>query len=460
MSKNPRELLLNIYVTLVAFITVSLVILVSFNSPDYSLMVKEFWIWALLVIVAELTPITLPRGGASLSVGGAIDFGIILLFPTIFAAAAGAISGLVSSISRKVDTRKAIFNVAMSSLILIVPSEIVRIYGIKIIGFQTLDLSAWPLQEVLIPYFCAAIAYFLLNTWLTSIAIAIDSGGNIWEVWRTNYMWTIASLVAMPPIGFVLASVYHVLYTGKPILGILGLSIFMLPLIVIRSSFSSFMNANKAYFGSIRALVSALDASHHYTQGHSKRVAENAVIVARQLRLSGKIVEVVEQGATLHDLGKIGMDNTILDKTGPLSDSEWVMMKQHPILGSRIITDLPFLTEAQEIVLHHHERVDGKGYPAGLIGEEIPIGARIVNVVDALDALTSERSYREALTPKQAIEILEGNAGKQFDTEVVNCIKELYRRRSLVFQEEYERNNDDILFTTRDIEEALQLQTT
>jgi len=173
------------------------------------------------------------------------------------------------------------------------------------------------------------------------------------------------------------------------------------------------------------------------------------------MKLPGKIVDSVEKGATLHDMGKIGMDNAVLDKKGPLSNIEWASMKQHPLLGSQIISDLSFLEDARDIVLHHHERMDGKGYPLGLVGNEIPIGARIVNAVDALDALTSARSYREALSPAQAISQMESNAGKQFDSDIITAIKMLFEQNELVFQEIDIPEDNEILFTVADLQEAL-----
>ncbi len=452
-----RHYLLNIYIGCVCIVTILSLLFIRSVPQEYQFSFTSYIVWMALAVIAELVPIILPRGNATLSVGGAIDFGIILLFPTVFAALTGAVTGLVNSLSRRAGARKTIFNVFMTSLILIVPSEIVGMYGFKISSFQTFDLGNWPLLNLFLPYLLATIAYFFLNTGLTSIAISLDTGGNLFYVWRTNYMWTIASSIATAAIGFILASVYHILSNTNVVLGVLGLSIFIMPLIVIRSSFISFINVNKAYFGSIRALVTALDASHHYTQGHSRRVADNAIQVAKYMKLPGKSIDTIEKGAILHDLGKIGMDNRILDKAGPLSGVEWARMKRHPILGSHIIDDLTFLEDAKKIVLHHHERVDGKGYPSRLTGNEIPIGARIVNAVDALDALTSDRSYRKALTPVQAIEILEENYSKQFDIEVVKVIKHLYEGGALSFQDMVNQQETELLFTAREIIETFQM---
>ena len=456
MTLEVRQVAIYTYIFTI-FISTIIVFFVMASSPVTTpFSFGSYLLWLLLVVISELMPITLPRGDATLSVGGALDFGIILLFPSFWAGVAGAISGLVSSLARKVEFRKIIFNVSMGSLTLILPSEVVRIAGVKISNFQTFDLSTWPLHQVILPYLLAAMVYFFINTGLTSGAISITTGTKILDVWRTNYLWAIASFVAVVPLGFVLATVYHILFTNSVIMGILGLSIFIVPLVIMRSSFQSFVKVNNAYFGSIKALVNALDASHHYTQGHSRRVADNSVKIALVMKLSSKMIESIEKGATLHDLGKIGMDTAVLDKKGPLSNIEWASMKQHPLLGSQIISDLSFLDEARGVVLHHHERIDGKGYPSGLTGDEIPIGAKIVNAVDALDALTSERSYREALLPEQALVFMESNSGKQFDDEVVRIIRLLFEKDELTFQETTVPEDSEILFTMDELLETLK----
>ena len=457
MKYNIRALLLNTYVAFICCIGVSLIYVLFMGYSEPELPVSSFLVWAVLIVAAELAPITLPKGGASLSVGGAIDFGIILLFPTAFAALAGAISGLVNSISRRVEFKRLSFNVSMDAITMAIASEIISTYGVKISYFPGLDVSLWPLNRLIVPYLIAILAYYLLNTGLTSIAISISTGTSIVEIWRTNYLWTIASYLAMAPMGFVLAAIFYVFNANDPIFAVVGLLIFIIPLIVIRSSFIWFIDVNRTYFASIRALTSALDASHHYTQGHSRRVAQNAVTVARTMKLSGREIETIEQGAVLHDLGKIGMDTRILDKEGPLTSIEWMKMKQHPIQGSRIIAGLTFLHDANQIVTHHHERFDGKGYPVGLSGEEIPLGARIVNVADALDALTSNRSYRGALDHEQALRILRTNSGTQFDPKVVKVIESLYESGDLVFQDSDESDEDELVFTVLEVKEALGL---
>lgn len=448
---------LDLFVSLVLLTAATGLYLLWDQSHVIEVSLIAFLVWVSLVVIADLTPIPLPRGDAVLSVGGAIDFGIILLFPTSVAALTGVASGFISSVVRRVEARKVIFNMGMNALTMMAASEVVRLLGGKIGVLDPAQLVDWPLSRMFLSYLVAAIVYFVVNTGLTSIAISLSTGSSVFSVWRTNYMWAIVSTLAIAPIGFILAAVYHVL-SDSHVIAILGLMIFILPVIVIKNSYKWFTSVNETYFSAIRALISALDASHHYTQGHSKRVSTNAVRVARFMRLPEDVIEDIERGAILHDIGKIGLDKTILDKEGPLNSFEWAQMKQHPVLGSRIIRDLSFLKDARKIILHHHERIDGRGYPAGLQGDEIPVGARIVNVVDALDALTSNRSYRPAMTAKEAIEILRTNAGMQFDSEVVDAVETLSQRDELIFQKAMPEGDRDgeILFTGHELLNALQ----
>jgi putative nucleotidyltransferase with HDIG domain len=454
--KKRTEILTSIYV-LAVFITAA-ILAYSVVYQQTILQLKPdvligFLIWQFLVISADLIPIKLPRGNAVLSVGGAFDYGIILVFPIGLAAISGILSGAVSSIMRKVDIRRVIFNISANCITMILAATIINDYGPPIRELSTINITDWPLHTMIPSYLAAAVVYFIVNTGLTSVAIAINNNVPILSVWMTNYMWAIVSTLTIAPIGFIMAAVYHIL-SDNIILAALGLIIFMLPVIVTRTSYEWFASVNNTYFSAIKALITALDASHHYTQGHSRRVANNAVTVAHFMKLSPRDIETIERGAILHDIGKIGMDNSVLDKEGTLNSLEWLQMKQHTLLGSRIIQDLTFLRDARKIVLYHHERVDGKGYPHGLVGDEIPIGAKIVNAVDALDALTSTRSYRPAMTPKQALGILKTNSGSQFDTSVVQAVYSLFDQGELIFQQ-MESSEEEVMFTAQELEEAL-----
>jgi len=168
-------------------------------------------------------------------------------------------------------------------------------------------------------------------------------------------------------------------------------------------------------------LCAALDLRDQATKGHSLRVARLAVAVGEQMDLPEETLTHLEQAAMLHDLSKVGLPDVILDKSGPLDEEEWEEIQKHPEIAYQIVRDIPFLQRAGEIILHHHERFDGGGYPRGLMGEEIPLGARIFAVVDAYDAMTSGRSYRRAGSHASAVREIKRNSGTQFDARAVEA---------------------------------------
>ena len=176
-----------------------------------------------------------------------------------------------------------------------------------------------------------------------------------------------------------------------------------------------------AYVGAIKALAAALDARDTYTAGHSERVSALSVMIGRQLNLDTPQLDVLRLGALLHDIGKIGVADRVLQKNGPLTQEEFEIIKTHPALGAHILRQISFLTPHIPIVELHHERPDGRGYPHGLLGHATPVLARIVHVADAFDAMTTARAYRPAQTTTHAIAELWRYAGSQFDAEVVEA---------------------------------------
>jgi len=175
------------------------------------------------------------------------------------------------------------------------------------------------------------------------------------------------------------------------------------------------------YIKTISALALALDARDPYTRWHSENVTRYSVEIARAMELSFSYIETVRRAALLHDIGKIGIPDSILLKQGKLTDEEYEQIKLHPVKGERIIKSLPFLKEVASLVRHHHERYDGGGYPDGISGKKIEVGAMILAVADSFDAMTSDRPYRKALSLEEAINQLKANKGKQFSPLVVDC---------------------------------------
>jgi putative nucleotidyltransferase with HDIG domain len=191
---------------------------------------------------------------------------------------------------------------------------------------------------------------------------------------------------------------------------------------MMRSLGAAEAETRSAYVGAIRALAVALDARDPYTAGHSERVSAISVAVGRQMQLPDEDLEILRLGALLHDIGKIGISDAVLRKPGALTDEEFEVIKTHPAVGARILRSVSFLAPHIPIVELHHERPDGRGYPLGLGGDQIPPPARIVHVADAFDAMTSARAYRQGRPAADALRELWRCAGSQFDAEVVQAL--------------------------------------
>lgn len=189
-----------------------------------------------------------------------------------------------------------------------------------------------------------------------------------------------------------------------------------------------FHNLQRAYIDTLSALTSAIDAKDSYTRGHSERVTDLSMKLAKEIGLERAEIEKIKLGGLLHDIGKIGIPEGILNKPGRLNDEEFKIIKSHPELGLRILGKVEFLAGVVPIIKHHHERCDGKGYPEGLVGEATPLLARIVSVVDTFDAMTTDRPYRKALSTEEALKEIHHCSGTQFDPGVAAVFIRMIRR--------------------------------
>jgi len=187
-----------------------------------------------------------------------------------------------------------------------------------------------------------------------------------------------------------------------------------------------------SFFSAITALAYALEAKDKYTSGHSQRVTEISVAIAKELGMPRNSIEKIRLAGLIHDIGKIGVKESVLNKPGKLTDEEYQHIKSHCDVGERILTPIVEDEEILKAVRHHHERYDGRGYPDGLSDEQIPLGARILAVADTYDALTSERPYREAMSTETAFAEIERGKGTQFDPEVTNAFLRIRKFASSV----------------------------
>jgi putative nucleotidyltransferase with HDIG domain len=183
------------------------------------------------------------------------------------------------------------------------------------------------------------------------------------------------------------------------------------------------------YVSTLRSLISITEAKDPYTKGHTERVAAYSMAIANRLSFNEEQLRTVMFGALLHDIGKMGVLEKIISKAGPLTEEEWALMRAHPVVGAQIVEKMEFLTGTIDIVRHHHESWNGKGYPDGLQGEAIPLMARVVTVADSFDAMTTDRPYRRALSLDEAVRRLEEGSGTQFDAALVKVFVKYVREK-------------------------------
>jgi len=376
-------------------------------------------LWSVMIAVAAMSPIPLPRGGATVTVTSALDFAAILIFGPAVACWFGVVSDLLTNVAVK---RNPLYKVAFNM------GQIVLSIGVAGTVYVKLGGRVGPAFDLdhtqIVPLLAAPLTYFLINTWLISLAIGLKERISAFRIWQTNFQWEILHVFFFLPFGILLALVHLRI-------GPVGVALFLIPLFLARFSFKLWIDTKASHIATVQALVSAIDASDPFTRGHSYRISKYAVRIARHIGVSEKEVEEIEYGALLHDIGKIAIQHDILLKPGRLDENERELMKTHPKVGHDILRGLKFLSDAAEIVYCHHEQPDTKGYPRGLGANRIPTGSRIIMVVDAFDAMTSDRPYRRGLSPEIAYEELRRHSGTQFFPEVVEALIELHSTSGL-----------------------------
>ncbi len=277
----------------------------------------------------------------------------------------------------------------------------------------------------------ASLAYFTVNTVILSWIIGLTTRKSALEIWKESYLWTSPQYL----VGGVVATCFHLLVNRMNWAGVL----FTFPVVyLVYRSYNIYLTRvdeqqkhiremAELHLRTIEALALAIDAKDDTTSAHLRRVQVYASEVGRELGLTALEMQAIEAAALLHDIGKLAVPEYIISKPGRLTPDEFEKMKIHPIVGAEILERVNFPYPVVPIVRAHHEKYDGTGYPDGLKGEEIPIGARILSAVDCLDALASDRQYRKAMPLEDAIEIVAQQSGKSYDPKVVNILKTRYR---------------------------------
>ncbi len=396
----------------------------------------------LLVVAAPAVALTAALAGLPAGAPGDPVLMVVLL---LLGAGAANFPVMVSP-RYKADAAPAVY---LAAVLLFAPATAVAVIGLsRLLGDGVLCLRSNPAtgrhrrrpldlvfntSQLMVAGGLAALAYrwsgselagavlagavmYATSTGLVVIAAALHNGRNPMQIWAEAAAADVKPTVALYVAGYLLA----VLSSGRPWLAV----VMMVPIAAIQLALTRSMQLMEQTIAAVESMADVVDRRDPYTFQHSQSVADHAVRTARHLQLPDKEVELIRLAARVHDLGKIEVPDEVLHKQGRLSEAEFELMKKHPATGAEILAKFPEYKRGRELVLAHHERMDGLGYPRGLAGAAIALGARIIAVADSWDAMTSDRPYRKALDIEVALAELLRGRGTQWDPHVVDAFAE------------------------------------
>jgi diguanylate cyclase (GGDEF)-like protein/putative nucleotidyltransferase with HDIG domain len=394
----------------------------------------EWFILAGLTLLSGSFTVKVPTIPARLSVSEAFVFAAVLLFGPAAATMVVALDGLIISLwifrtSRRAE--RVLFNFAAPAVAVWIAAHVF----FALAGISPLAQTSRPILGLVLPLIVLAVVYFLLNSWLIAVAVAMEQRGSAFEVWRRNFMWLSLNYFSGASVAVLLLPyVQGPGYAFVRVIGVL-LPLLLISYLTLKTALGRVEDANRhlaelnrLHLSTIETLAMAIDAKDQITHGHIRRVQVFAVGLANAMGVTDSAqIKAVEAAALLHDMGKLAVPEYILNKPGPLTTAEFEKMKLHASVGADILSAIEFPYPVVPIVRHHHENWDGTGYPDGLRGSDIPIGARILSVVDCFDALTSDRPYRPRLSDSDALRILTERRGRMYDPLVVDTFARVYR---------------------------------
>lgn len=408
LNLKTRIYLVNIYIIAVA-LTVF-----TFNkyTIDFKRNLLDILFFAALAIISESLQVYYNK--LTISTGFTITLSSILILNPLAALIILSI-GMAFRILKREDKYYHIFNIPFYKIMFNVSLMIISL----IASSQVYELlngkyDVYNIQKAIIPVIVMSFTYFVVDYFLLCFLLHLWLNIKLSTAIAQNAKMGFLNIIGMVPLGLIIVEAYRVY-------GYIGVLVIFGPIMLARYSFAMYAEMKKAYVNTVKALSLAIEAKDKYTEGHSERVVEYAEKIARKLKFSESHVESLKISSLLHDIGKIGIRESILNKPGKLTDDEYSKIKEHPIIGANIIKGIDALRNSIDVVKYHHERYDGSGYPEGLKGESVPIDAYIIAIADAYDAMCSDRPYRKAMTKEEAMEIIRQERGKQFHPAVVDA---------------------------------------
>ena len=363
-------------------------------------------IFATLIGLTELVPTVVQSGKVEITVSGVVSTAAVFLFPWYVAFLSKLLGTLIAEMHAKRAWYKRLFNADLALIYALLGTTYHFVFG---------DLQSTTSSLVIVAgIIYVIVGYTVLNSVPVSLAVAFSQRLSPLYVWRTSLDGMMGQLVAMPALGLIFAILW--------LFGPWAVALMILPLWVLGRSFKMIVELRQETEQGLLNLADFVEKRDPMTAGHSKRVAENAEHIARHLGLPQDAIDVIRQSARLHDLGKLAISDRWVYKEGPLTAEEMAEFRTHAAIGAQLVSQYKRFRVGEGLIRGVHERYDGEGYPDGKRGEEIPLGARIIAVADAYDAMISKRTYRLPLPKEVAIRELREGAGTQFDPQVVEAI--------------------------------------
>lgn len=401
---------------------------------SYTVDDKWFVLVGLTLLISSVT-VKVPSVAATISVSETFVFASVIIFGWPAGTVIASLDGLVISFwlqKRRIQPfYRTVFNGTAPALSACLGSIVY-----SALGAPSIFAPDFRIAQILMPLAAFAATYFIANTALLSLAIALEQKLSAFRVWKENFMWLWLNFFSGASVAALLVS--FGVNDGANALGAIWV---VLPLLAIsyltyKTTMARIEDANKhldqmntLYMSTIETLAMAIDAKDQITHGHIRRVQTFAVSLAKATGITDQNqIRAIEAAALLHDMGKLAVPEYILNKPGALTPAEFERMKLHASVGADILASIDFPYPVVPIVRHHHENWDGTGYPSGLRGSDIPIGARVLSVVDCFDALTSDRPYRPRLTDEDALQIISDRRGTMYDPLIVDTFVDLYKR--------------------------------
>ncbi|HWC76861.1 MAG TPA: diguanylate cyclase [Blastocatellia bacterium] len=405
-------------IRIVSVIGLSIFAFASFATFTSAISLEWVLLGLVTVLVASRTDIRIPKITSTITISDTFVFISVLLYGVYPSVVMAGVDAAICSLHYRNKKKVMPFNIASMSLSVFTAGTVVdALFG------DVRQLS--DLSQLVLAAETLALIHYALNSGMVGLVQALRNKRNFLKVWQESFLWTSISYFAGGAAACIVVKLIDVVSFYAFIISVPMLAVTYLTyknyLDKVQSSINHAEEMADLHLRTIEALAVAIDAKDEVTHDHVHRVQIYATGLGRLFGLNDAEIEALKAGAILHDIGKLAVPDYILNKPGQLTAAEFEKMKVHTIVGAEILERVAFPYPVVPVVRHHHERWDGRGYPDGLRGEEIPITARILSVVDCFDAVREDRQYRKAMTREEAIALLRSESGKMYDPAVVNA---------------------------------------